>query len=185
MEIATPMASPIFCSISVLPSKNPIFSFTSYSPHLLVFRTRRQRPVTLISGAHRKARPSLGRELSENDMSSVSVSMTSPPQRRDLEDEPLFDSRNSKCELISFLFNCDSCTLLLLLVEDILGSFDCQLRRKKTRSSLKWDLSNNLRFWLIGEKLLRGEVWGVHILNGFWQLVLMVLNLALASSKML
>ncbi|XP_024021228.1 folate-biopterin transporter 1, chloroplastic [Morus notabilis] len=81
-----------FCSIPILPSRNSVLSFVSFSSSLssplpLISRIRRRRPLTArISAAYRKAR----RKRSRNDM-SVAVPMSATPP--EMDDDVVFDSR--------------------------------------------------------------------------------------------
>ncbi|BBN68521.1 Major facilitator superfamily protein [Prunus dulcis] len=68
-----------FCSISILPSANPVLSSTSFAPLPLASRLRRK-PCTLVSGAYRRTRRrriTRRKRLPDNDM-SVAVPISSP-----------------------------------------------------------------------------------------------------------
>ncbi|CAB4261533.1 unnamed protein product [Prunus armeniaca] len=93
------MGSAAFCSISILPSANPILSSASFAPLVLASRIRRK-PCTLVSGAYRRTRRrrrTRRKRLPDNDM-SVAVPISSPPRRLDLDDAPFLGSRISAAE---------------------------------------------------------------------------------------
>ncbi|ONI26301.1 hypothetical protein PRUPE_1G015900 [Prunus persica] len=93
------MGSAAFCSISILPSANPVLSSTSFAPLPLASRLRRK-PCTLVSGAYRRTRRrriTRRKRLPDNDM-SVAVPISSPPSRLDFDDAPFLGSRISAGE---------------------------------------------------------------------------------------
>lgn len=77
-------------SFSILPSVNPLFPFLSLSPILSRFRRRKPSSFTISTGSSRRKPPF---EPPDSRM-SVSVQMPDGSVRRDVETEPLIDSRN-------------------------------------------------------------------------------------------